>query len=136
MPTRRSRRTAALPIAVQAAELAVAVPQVVAHRLARMALAGPTPSPRDRKEFARMVAEKNAAFAASWSAMGLQAARAHQALAASWLASFSAAAWTGRAPVLSPAQLQRAALGVLGHGLAPVHHAAVANARRLGRTRK
>ena len=40
-------------------DLGIAAPQVVAHRLARMALAGPVPSARDQKEFAGMVLEKN-----------------------------------------------------------------------------
>jgi hypothetical protein len=33
------------------------------------------------------------------------------------------------------AQVQSAALGVLGKGLAPIHRKAVANARRLARTK-
>lgn len=134
MPSRRKRPSPSL--AWKAAELAVAVPQVVAHRVTRMALAGPKPSARDRKEFERMVAEKNAAFAASWAAMALQAALAQQSLATSWMASFLAAG-RGRKP--SPAAAARqwnaAALGVLGKGLAPVHRKAVANARRLARTK-
>ena len=67
MATRRTRKTPS--IARQAAELAVAVPQVIAHRLTRLALAGPAPSARDRREFQRMGAEKAAAFAESWNAM-------------------------------------------------------------------
>ena len=86
MATRRSRSTHSL--ATKAAELAVAVPQVVAHRVTRMALSGPTLSPRDRKEFERMVAEKNAAFAESWQAMATQAMLANQALASSFFRSF------------------------------------------------
>ena len=39
-------------LAVKGAELAMATPQVVAHRMARMVLAGPNPSPRDRQELA------------------------------------------------------------------------------------
>lgn len=117
-------------------ELALAVPQVVAHRVARMTFAGPTPSARDRKEFALMVEEKNAAFADSWRAMSAQAALANQALASSFFRSFLAAA-QGKQPsaAASAAQLQRAALGVLGKGLAPVHRKATANAKRLARTK-
>ena len=134
MPTRRSRTHRSL--AVQATELALAVPQVVAHRMTRMALAGPVPSARDRKEFERMVAEKNAAFAASWSAMGLHAMRANQALAASFLGSFLIAPRGGRpSPAASVLAMHQAALGVLGAGVAPVHRKAVANAKRLGRTK-
>jgi hypothetical protein len=74
-------------LAIKAAELAFAVPQVVAHRVTRMALASPKLSPRDRKEFERMVAEKNTAFGESWRAMATQAAVANQALAASFFQS-------------------------------------------------
>jgi hypothetical protein len=134
MPLPRKRRSRSL--AVQAAELAAAVPQVVAHRVTRMALAGPTLSARDRKEFERMVAEKNAAFGEAWQAMAAQAALANRALMASYLRAFLAVA-QGRkpSPTASAAQLHKAALGVLGSGLAPVHRKAVANARRLARTK-
>jgi hypothetical protein len=136
MPTRRKRLSASPALALKAAELAVAVPQVVAHRLTRMALAGSTLSPRDRKEFQGMVAEKNAAFAASWTAMAWQTALAQQTLAASFLTTVLAAG-RGRRP--SPAAAvtawHNAAVGVLGKGLAPVHRKAVANARRLARTK-
>jgi len=134
MASRRTRAKSSL--AQQAAELALAVPQVVAHRMTRMALAGPHPSPRDRKEFARMVAEKNDAFGEAWQAMALHGARAQQALGASLFASFLAIARGRRpSPARSVAQLQHAALGALGKGLAPVHRKAVANARRLARTK-
>jgi len=134
MVTRRSRATHSL--ATKAAELAFAVPQVVAHRVTRIALSGPKPSPRDRKEFERMVAEKNAAFAESWKAMAAQAALANQALAASFFQSFLSAA-RGKKPSAAATanQLHKAALGVVGKGLAPVHRKAVANAKRLSRTK-
>lgn len=104
--------------------------------MTRMALAGPAPSARDRKEFELMVAEKNAAFAASWNAMGAQAALANQALAVSFFSSFLVAARGGRpSPAASMLAMQKAALGVLGAGVAPVHRKAVANAKRLSRTK-
>ena len=134
MASRRTRAKSSL--ALQAAELALAVPQVVAHRMTRMALAGPRLSERDRKEFALMVAEKNAAFGDAWQAMATHGARANQALAASFFASFLGVARGRRpSPARSVAQLHHAALGVLGKGLAPVHRKAVANAKRLGRTK-
>lgn len=134
MATRRRRASQSL--VVKTAELAFAVPQVVAHRVTRMALSGRTLSARDRKEFELMVAEKNAAFGESWSAMAAQAVLANQALAASFFKSFLAIG-RGKKPsaARSAAQLQRAALGVLGKGFAPVHRKAVANAKRLGRTK-
>ena len=83
-----------------------------------------------------MAAEKNAAFGESWNAMAVQAMLANQALAVSFFKSFLAVG-RGKKPSVarSAAQLQRAALGVMGKGLAPVHRKAVANAKRLGRTK-
>ena len=134
MPSRRTRKTQS--IVTQAVELAFAVPQVVAHRVTRMAVAGPTLSARDRKEFQRMGAEKTAAFGESWNAMTLQAFRAHQALAASFLRSFWSPSLKGRPSASAvAAQWQSAALDVLGKGMAPVHRTAVANAKRLARTK-
>jgi hypothetical protein len=133
MPARRNRQ--ALSLAARTTELAIAAPQVVAHRVARMAMSGPVLSERDRKEFQLMGAEKTAAFTASWNAMALQAMRANQAMAVSMLTSFwSPAVWRNPAGHVA-AQLQSAALGVLGKGIAPVHRAATANARRLAGTR-
>ena len=135
MSPRRARL--ARQLATQAHELATAVPQVVAHRMTRMALAGPKLSDRDRKEFARMIAEKNNAFSESWNAMALQALHSQRAFAAA----LALAATVPRSARADPpaqafaAQLQQAALAVLGKGLAPVHRRAVANAKRLARTR-
>jgi len=125
------------PLAVQAAELAFAVPQVIAHRATRMAMAGASPSARDRKEFRRMGTEKVAALTESWNAMAVEAFLANQQLAISYMQSL----WF---PWLSPKssaksasrRLSNAALGILGEGMAPIHRRAVANARRLGRTRR
>jgi hypothetical protein len=122
-------------MALQSLELAVAVPQVVAHRVGRMALAGSSPSARDRQEFSRMIAEKNVAFMQSWQAMGAQALLANQAMAASFLRSL----WSlpGQAsPVKAMAQWHSAALGIAAKGLTPVHRTAVANAARLGRSKR
>ena len=131
-----ARRRSSLSLSAKTAELAFAVPQVVAHRLLRMAHAGPHLSARDRKEFARMIAEKHSAFGESWNAMAAQAALANQALAASFFRSFLAVAG-GKKPsaVATASQLHKAALGVLGKGLSPVHRKAVANAKRLSRTK-
>ena len=123
-------------LTVKATELAVAVPQVIGHRVTRMALAGPKLSARDRKEFQGMVAEKHAAFSQSWSAMATQAVLANQALAGTMFKSFLSVA-RGEPPsaAASMAHLQRSALSILSKGLAPVHRKAVANAKRLGRTK-
>jgi len=134
MPSARKRKTSS--IVAKSVELAVAVPQVVAHRVARMAIAGPALSKRDRQEFQRMVAEKKSAFTQAWSAMAQQTVRAQQALAASLMRSFWSPSLRAKpSPSAVAAQLHNAALGVLDKGLAPVHRKAVANAKRLARTR-
>ena len=133
MASRRKRKTQSL--VAKAADLAFAVPQVVAHRVTRMAIASPSLSKRDRKEFHRMGAEKMAAFSESWSAMAMQAFRANQALAASFLRSFWSPLWRKPSASAIAAQLQNAALGVLDKGLTPVHRKARANAKRLARTK-
>lgn len=125
-----------MQLAVQAAELAVAVPQVIAHRVTRMAIAGSSPSARDRKEFYRMGTEKVTAFNEVWNSMALQVFRANQQLALSFMQSL----WF---PWASPKtsfrktskQLRNVALGIADKSMAPAHRRAVANAKRLGRTK-
>ncbi|HEX5662531.1 MAG TPA: polyhydroxyalkanoate granule-associated phasin [Xanthomonadaceae bacterium] len=134
MAARRTRRSKSL--AVQTMELGVAAPQVIAHRLARMALAGASPSARDRKELRRMGTEKVAALNEAWSAMALEAFQANQRLALSFMQSL----WfpwvqPKRRPSASR-QLSNAALGIFGKGMAPVRRRAVANAKRLGRIKR
>jgi hypothetical protein len=86
-------------------EMLTASGQVIGHRVTRMAVAGPKPSARDRREFTRMGSEKLQAAGQSGWAM---AAQMQTAWWRSWM------------------QLMLA-------GLAPVHRTATANARRLGR---
>jgi len=95
-------------------EIGIAAPQVIAHRLTRMALAGPRPSERDLREFTGMWLEKPAAFGQAFLAAWLQFVR-HQ-----W--SFGASLWP-------------AMFAITNAAIAPVHSKAVANARRLARTR-
>jgi hypothetical protein len=122
---RRSSRRAAL----QAIEMAWAVPQVVAHRLARMSIAAPAPSARDRAEFQRMGTEKMAAFHEAWNAMLLETMRIQfQLWGAAMLGSLP------RSPGAASALAQRSTLALLRSGTAPYHRRAVANARRLRRT--
>ena len=129
MAIRRPRRSKSL--AVQTMELGVAVPQVIAHRVARMAIAGASPSARDRKELRRMGTEKVAAANEAWNAMALEAFRANQRLTLSFMQSL----WF---PWVQPKrrQLSNAALGIFGKGMAPVRRRAVANAKRLGRAKR
>lgn len=133
MPSRRRSRK--LRIATQAADLAWSVPQVMAHRLARVALAGSSPSARDRRELHRMGAEKIAAFYESWNAMFVVAFRAYLSFARSPFP-FGWFPWTAvAAPRRWSARSQRTALDIVGSGLAPIQRRASANARRLRRTR-
>jgi hypothetical protein len=123
----------------QAADLMFATPQVMALRLSRMALAGPSLSRRDRREFTTMGTEKVTAFAQSWNAMTLQALRFSQALALEcWTAAGAAWGAPGRQSALprrltDPRRLEAAALDTFGKGLAPIRRRAVGNARRLNR---
>jgi hypothetical protein len=134
MATRRTRKSKSLT--VKSVELAFSVPQVFAHRVTRMALAGPKLSNRDRKEFQIMVMEKHAAFVQAWSGMAMQAFRATQAFMASILRFFFTPFSYRKLSATSTAtQVQDAAIGVLGKGLAPIHRRAVSNARRLAKTR-
>ena len=116
---------------MQATELAWAAPQVIAHRLLRMATAGPQPSARDQREFARMGAEKMAAIYESWAAMAFEALRQQQAW---WLSAWRMPAWPWSWPPIGSARKRHHALQrIAAHGLAPVHRRTLANAKRLGR---
>jgi hypothetical protein len=122
-PRRRPKSTTSKLV-----ELSLAAPQVVAHRLTRMALAGPVPNARDRREFTGMVTEKQLAFAQSWLAMWGELVAQQQALGLSLLSG----AFTGRRPAgRAASSLSR----IVGAGMDPVHRKAVANAKRLRRTR-
>jgi hypothetical protein len=120
MTQRRSSRSNQT-LARQASELAFAVPQVMAHRLTRMALAGAKPNARDRREFHGMGQEKMLAFWQSWFAMSVATVQATQK---AWLAMATGA----QVPMVDTH-------AIFSKGLAPVHRKATANARRLARTR-
>jgi hypothetical protein len=82
MPSRRRRNSVAL--ALQGMELGLAVPQVIAHRLMRIAAAGSRPSARDQRELWLMGSEKIAAAAESWNAMLWELFRANLTFALSF----------------------------------------------------
>lgn len=128
MAMRRIRRTKSL--AAQTVDLGFAVPQVIAHRVARIMIAGGSPTARDRRELHRMGTEKILAANEAWSAMAIQTVLENQKLALSFLQSFWFP-WKRRQS--AALQLSNAALDVLGKGMAPVRRRAVANAKRLGR---
>lgn len=105
-------------------ELSMAVPQVISHRLTRMALSGPVLSPRDQREFTRMVVEKQDAFNQSWLTMGAEMFKVQQQLCQAWLQN----PWTlGQ-------KLPAVADKVAAKSLAPIRRKAVANAKRLSKT--
>jgi hypothetical protein len=135
MPYRSTR--AQRKLAEQAFGLSLAAPQVVAHRLARMAASSSsTPSARDRREFTLMGAEKVAAFYESWAAMGLAAFTAQQAMLQSmWRSAALLPLGLSRPASLlpTPAALTAHTVRVVSQGLAPVHKRAAGNAKRLGR---
>jgi hypothetical protein len=130
MPSRRNRPITRF--ARHSYGLALAAPEVIAHRLTRLWLAGATPSHRDREEFYRMSAEKVAAFYDSWNAMFREMFRANLQLAFSpmwWWAWLNPTSW--RAPGRLSAQGRRTISAIWGAGLAPIHQRAAANAKRL-----
>jgi hypothetical protein len=125
MKSKRRRQGAAT--AVKLVELGFAAPQVIAHRLTRMHLAGPVISARDRKEFTGMVMEKQAAAAQAWMGMFAEGVRLQQ--------QFAISLWTGATPRQHAARASKAASRMASAGLAPFHRKAVANAKRLARTK-
>ena len=137
MVTAKQRR-----LSRDAAQMAVAVPQVVAHRVGRMMAAGALPNGRDQQEFYMMGAEKVAAFQESWMAMSRQTLVAQQQFALWWMQTWWKVALGGwmNPPTfqhLSTSAQQRvlaSMLDVTHHGVAPVRRRAVANARRLNRS--
>jgi len=129
MPRKRNPTS---KLARHAAEIAIAAPQVIAIRTTRMALAGATPSAKDRREFKRMHTEKVDAFNQGWLAMWTETARIQQqtvltAMTTWWLPKSTASL------LPNANKLSRDALAIMEKGIAPVRNRAVANAKRLGR---
>lgn len=117
------------------AEIAVAAPQVVAHRLTRMALSGPVLSARDRREFTGMVQEKQLAFVQGWVGAWGVLLRLNQSLALSAMRSFWSFTPLHTQARRSQQQVRAAASRMADEMVAPVHRKAVSNARRLAKTR-
>ena len=116
----------------KAAELGFAVPWVMGHRLARLAVAGPLPSARDREEFQLMGTEKIVAFTEAWFATSVAMWQANLALGSSMLYMMAVPGSAGS--YLWPSrQWQSAMIEALDRGFAPIHRTATANARRLAR---
>lgn len=131
MVSRRTKKSKSVP--AQMMELAFATPQVVAHRLGRMARAGSKPSARDAKEFQHMGTEKVAAFAESWSAMAFAAFHNSQTLTRALLTPSGKRGL--KAQVSAARRTSAGAMDIMEKGLAPIHQRAVANAKRLARSK-
>ena len=122
-------------VAQQSGELASASAQVIAQRMTRMVRAGPLPSARDRKEFKRMVDEKQMAFGESWMAMVGHATTAQMALGTTaWRSLCYPWLGGGATPATMASQIHQAGIDMVQKGLEPMHRKAVANAKRLAKT--
>lgn len=129
-------------IALKSFEIAAASSQVVPIRLARMAAAGPNPTPKDRREMHRMGAEKVAAFSKSGMAL---AAGSMPIVTRAAMQSFETgfAFWANcmrmALPTLPPHRSTmtprtpdaRSTARLINAALKPVHATVTANARRL-----
>jgi hypothetical protein len=113
-------------------QLATIAPMVIGYRLAGMAIAGPEPSARDRKEVARMGQEKVDAWSEAVQAMGMRIARANMDMAALLLRQ----AWGGApAPTAFANSALKLSSDLLADTLAPYHRRVLANSRRLSGTK-
>lgn len=119
----------------QFTELFFAAPQVVMHRTSRMATT--KLSARDQAEFSRMGSEKVAAFYQSWAGMWTAAVAIQYEMIAAYSSAALAFATKGTASTgAAVAAMSDAATRVASAGLAPVHKKAVANAKRLARSKR
>jgi hypothetical protein len=119
----------------QTLELSIAAPQVVAQRVARMAMAGPNPSARDQKEFKQMSDEKVAAFYQSWSAIWSQMFKSQLAIAQTMTSAVTLSMLSGKRPSMATTfqAIASETSKVMSAGMNPVHRKAVSNAKRLSR---
>ena len=133
---RRAKSSRKAGAIVKAAELAIAAPQVVALRTARMLAAGANPGAADRAELTQMSTEKVQAFWESMFAMGTQIVRTQQEYATTaalqWWRLWTNPSWL--VPTSRKRQSEMSKL--VDAALTPVHKRATANARRLGRIKK
>lgn len=121
--------------ASKAVDIAVAAPQVIAHRVTRMALAGPLPDARDRKEFTGMVLEKQLAFAQSFLAWNTAVLRWQMNMQMQWFSACLRGDYAGAlSSMFAPLPLTAASERAAAQALEPVRRKAVANARRLAKT--
>lgn len=118
--------------------IATGAPQVISHRLTRMAMHGMNPSAKDRREMHMMGAEKVNAFSQGWQAMLMQMMFAQQAWWQNWFTM-----WTRPSTFTQPMSMHAAATRgnremaqamakVADAGLAPVSRQVASNVKRLG----
>ena len=145
-----------LKLATSCAEMAAASTEVVARRAQRMAMAGSSPSSRDRREFALMGQEKVDAGAESARAVGAELLRLnHRFAMRAWLTMLAAStdmlslsgsrttsqmvarqkklASTIARAAPTAARVSAATAALAGAALKPVHSRATRNAARLRR---
>jgi hypothetical protein len=143
-------------LATKSLEMMLASAQVIGHRTGRMALAGPAPTARDRREFALMGQEKIQAGAQSaqamaahmmsmsqpWGALAfrhiLRNSAAFMSLAGSrtpsqLIARQAALARAVARSAVSMADVSKDATKLAHRGLKPIHARATANAKRLAK---
>ncbi|MBI3156066.1 MAG: hypothetical protein HYZ20_11730 [Burkholderiales bacterium] len=128
----KRRRSSANRLLLQLSKLSLAAPQVVAHRVGRMATAGTVLSDSDREEFTGMVVEKQVALAASVQNMWLAGAKANHELLVTLTGAMTQPGGLATGARLVD-HVNQAAMSVLSEGLAPIERKASANARRLAR---
>lgn len=144
-------------LALKSSEMLFASAQVISHRTSRMAMAGPMPNARDRKEFTLMGQEKLEAVQESAAAMAMRLFAIQSRMGTAMLEQMAAnAGWFWRLawnpalaasiggqaermgalfghPLASWSRASMSLAEVAQHGLKPVHSRATANAKRLGK---
>ena len=144
-------------VALKTGEMMLASAQVIGQRTQRMALAGPAPNARDRRELALMGEEKIAATAESAQAMAMSMMKLNQevgALAfrqmltgATAMMSLASSRTTGQSvarqtrlvrdalanSAAATSQLSTSTARLVDQGLKPIHARAKGNAKRLAR---
>jgi len=118
-------------VATQATELATAVPQVLAYRLAGIPVPVTAPSAHDRGEIRFMGDDMLAVSTECWNTLAMHTLRASQVLALSFMRPYWFP-WAAAGPSADSAALPSAVTGMVREGMAPMHRRAAANARRLG----
>ena len=136
--TRAAHRNA-LRVGMHTAEMMLAAPHVMAHRLSLLSTPYAATQVRNQRELYRMSSEKLAAFGESWTAMASQMMQANQQLARMWMAGAWLPMHASQAALLrafgrAATQVQAAALQTIASGIAPVRNRAVANSKRLRRS--